>query len=59
MNRIEQIKGCLLGGAVVNALGAPVEFLEWSAIRATFSAQARWDGRGPDGRSRRPSQMRC
>ena len=39
MNRIERIKGCLLGGAVGDALGAPVEFLEWSAIRATFGAK--------------------
>lgn len=39
MNRIERIKGCLLGGAVGDALGAPVEFLEWNAIRATFGAQ--------------------
>ena len=36
MNRLERIKGCLLGGAVGDALGAPVEFLDWSAIRATF-----------------------
>ncbi|WP_233092152.1 ADP-ribosylglycohydrolase family protein [Pseudomonas sp. MF6772] len=27
MNRLERIKGCLLGGAVGDALGAPVEFL--------------------------------
>lgn len=39
MNRIDRIKGCLLGGAVGDALGAPVEFLEWNAIRATFGAQ--------------------
>lgn len=39
MNRLERIKGCLLGGAVGDALGAPVEFLEWNAIRATFGAQ--------------------
>lgn len=36
MNRLERIKGCLLGGAVGDALGAPVEFLEWSAIEAKF-----------------------
>lgn len=28
--------GCLLGGAVGDALGAPVEFLNWSQIRARF-----------------------
>ena len=39
MNRIDRIKGCLLGGAVGDALGAPVEFLEWNAIRATFGTQ--------------------
>lgn len=36
MNRLERIKGCLLGGAVGDALGAPVEFLEWSIIEAKF-----------------------
>lgn len=36
MNRLEKIKGCLLGGAVGDALGAPVEFLDWSAIEAKF-----------------------
>ncbi|CAI8986978.1 ADP-ribosylglycohydrolase family protein [Pseudomonas sp. IT-P100] len=39
MNKIEWIKGCLLVGVVDYELGAPVELLEWSAIRATFSAQ--------------------
>lgn len=39
MNRLERIKGCLLGGAVGDALGAPVEFLEWSAIEAKFGSQ--------------------
>jgi ADP-ribosylglycohydrolase len=36
MNRLDRIKGCLLGGAVGDALGAPVEFLEWPAIKAKF-----------------------
>lgn len=39
MNRLERIKGCLLGGAVGDALGAPVEFLEWPAIEAKFGPQ--------------------
>jgi ADP-ribosylglycohydrolase len=39
MNRLQRIQGCLLGGAVGDALGAPVEFLEWNAIRAIFGAQ--------------------
>jgi ADP-ribosylglycohydrolase len=36
MNRLDRIKGCLLGGAVGDALGAPVEFLEWPVIEARF-----------------------
>ena len=36
MNRLERIKGCLLGGAVGDALGAPVEFLEWPVIEAKY-----------------------
>jgi len=39
MNRLERIKGCLLGGAVGDALGAPVEFLDWSTIEARFGPQ--------------------
>lgn len=39
MNRLERINGCLLGGAVGDALGAPMEFLEWSAIEAKFGPQ--------------------
>ena len=34
--RSERIAGCLLGGAVGDALGAPVEFLRLSEIRETF-----------------------
>lgn len=29
-------RGCLLGGAVGDALGAPIEFLDWPAIRERF-----------------------
>ena len=29
-------RGCLLGGAIGDALGAPVEFLTWSAIQARY-----------------------
>lgn len=39
MNRVERIKGCLLGGAVGDALGSPVKFLEWPAIDARFGPQ--------------------
>jgi ADP-ribosyl-[dinitrogen reductase] hydrolase len=36
----ERIRGCLLAGAVGDALGAPVEFQSWAEIREKF---------GPDG----------
>lgn len=39
MNRLDRIKGCLIGGAVGDALGAPIEFLEWSAIRTKFGPE--------------------
>ena len=39
MNRLDRIKGCLLGGAVGDALGAPVEFLGWADIKARFGAR--------------------
>lgn len=32
----DAILGCLLGGAVGDALGAPVEFLDWARIRQQF-----------------------
>ena len=32
----DQARGCLLGGAVGDALGAPVEFLGWTDIRERF-----------------------
>lgn len=35
----DRARGCLLGGAVGDALGAPVEFLEDDAIRARFGAK--------------------
>jgi ADP-ribosylglycohydrolase len=31
-----RVRGCLLGGAVGDALGAPVEFLSWDEIRETY-----------------------
>jgi ADP-ribosyl-[dinitrogen reductase] hydrolase len=37
---LSRVRGCLLGGAVGDALGAPVEFLSLAEIRAKF---------GPDG----------
>lgn len=33
MSRLERIKGYLLGGAVGDALGAPMESLGWSALK--------------------------
>lgn len=39
MTRLERIKGCLLGGAVGDALGAPLELLEWPAIEAKFGSR--------------------
>lgn len=38
MNRLDRIKGCLLGGAVGDALGAPVEFLDWATIEQKFGS---------------------
>lgn len=36
--RFERIAGCLLGGAVGDALGAPVEFMSTSEIRSKFGS---------------------
>ena len=36
MDRRERIRGCLLGGALGDALGAAVEFLEWEEIVERF-----------------------
>ncbi|WP_344342041.1 ADP-ribosylglycohydrolase family protein [Kitasatospora putterlickiae] len=33
-----RVRGCLLGGAVGDALGSPVEFLSWGAIRERYGA---------------------
>jgi ADP-ribosylglycohydrolase len=33
-----RVRGCLLGGAIGDALGYPVEFLSLDAIRATHGA---------------------
>ena len=35
---VEHFAGCLLGGAVGDALGAPVEFMDLDQIRATFGS---------------------
>lgn len=35
-DRASRFRGCLLGGAVGDALGAPVEFMELGAIRSKF-----------------------
>lgn len=36
---IDRAKGCLLGGALGDALGAPVEFMNWSAIQQTYGSK--------------------
>ncbi|MCP3938823.1 MAG: ADP-ribosylglycohydrolase family protein [Actinomycetia bacterium] len=36
VERTDRIVGCLLGGAVGDALGAPTEFLAWSQIRSRY-----------------------
>ena len=36
--RRERIVGCLLGGAIGDALGAPVEFLSWPEIERRFGS---------------------
>ncbi|WP_084596120.1 ADP-ribosylglycohydrolase family protein [Pseudomonas massiliensis] len=36
MNTMEQIKGCLLGGAVGEALGVPVDALSWPGIQLAY-----------------------
>lgn len=56
----DRIRGCLLGGAVGDALGAPVEFLDLAAIRAGFGPHgpedfAPWDG--PEGGITDDTQM--
>jgi ADP-ribosylglycohydrolase len=41
MNRrsIEHFKACLQGGAIGDALGAPIEFISMDQIRSTFGPQ--------------------
>ena len=41
--RPERIAGCLLGGAVGDALGAPVEFMRLSEIRERFGGEGLTD----------------
>jgi len=36
---IENFKGCIIGGAIGDALGAPIEFMSIEQIRATFGHQ--------------------
>ena len=38
MEVVDRIKGCLLGGAVGDALGAAIEFQDWPAIKREFGA---------------------
>lgn len=43
-------RGCLLGGAIGDALGAPVEFDDWASIRARFGNRGLTDLVPHDGR---------
>ncbi|MBA1290986.1 ADP-ribosylglycohydrolase family protein [Pseudomonas japonica] len=36
MNTMEQVRGCLLGGAVGEALGTPVDAMAWPAIQLAY-----------------------
>jgi ADP-ribosyl-[dinitrogen reductase] hydrolase len=40
LRAIDRFRGCLLGGAVGDALGAPVEFMTLAQIRERFGAEA-------------------
>ena len=51
----EAFRGCLLGGAIGDALGAPIEFLSLAEIRRRFGVAGVTDlvaGDGPPGPSR-------
>lgn len=39
LDRLDRITGCLLGGAIGDALGAPVEFWSQEQIDQTFGKQ--------------------
>ena len=43
LSRSERIAGCLLGGAVGDALGAPIEFMRLSEIRERFGPEGLTD----------------
>jgi ADP-ribosylglycohydrolase len=51
-SRASRVHGCLVGGAVGDALGWPVEFLRWPEIRARYGPGgiAGFDERAPGGR---------
>ncbi len=38
MQLIKRIKGCLLGGALGDALGTAIEFQDWPSIKREFGA---------------------
>ncbi len=40
---IEHFKGCIMGGAIGDALGAPIEFMSIDQIRSTFGHQGLTD----------------
>ncbi len=39
MNKLDRIRGCLLAGAVGDALGAAVEFMDWPSIQRQFGVE--------------------
>jgi len=39
-SKLLSVKGCLLGGAIGDALGYPVEFLRWSDIKRRYGEEA-------------------
>lgn len=56
-DRLRQIKGCLLGGAVGDALGAPVEFMRWREIESCYGQAGITEYPGPKGYVTDDTQM--
>lgn len=56
MDFADRVRGCLLGGAVGDALGAPVEFATWSNIQARYGSEGVTDLE-PPGRFTDDTQM--
>lgn len=39
MTTLARFRGCLLGGAIGDALGYPIEFMDWEDIRLEFGEE--------------------